>query len=380
MEDFNLNTGYDLISTLPIETPYYRERFPDGPIDINKIVYNYNPYNLFCISTRLQPYLNDIEMGLSLTFKSIRSPDDLDKMKVYIDVLKHGDTYSISTLQHEMLTTQVKDILATYPDHCALFNFNTSFYYDGLWFNSAWLINIFQLLALDNKYDPIFYKNMLLINLSPKSIYNNFNGEHEWLKILYFNLLKRLWLNGAIVLHQKKDMEFINNWNLIPLNLDYISSSPYDGFIRFTTINDGYNIYQPIWIDPDITLSPTEFLLNRMLGLDIEVDVKKYPLLEFSPYVYRVHHKVYIHVDSYSDLKYFLNTGSKIEKNETDFLQLVNEIPQRIYQPKVEKEVIIIEEPIEIKPIEQKPIKISPKRPIKQKPPSPKRKSRVVEK
>jgi hypothetical protein len=207
-------------------TPYYRaaslEECQDQPRDAN-----YNPYNLFCLQTRLLPYTQ----GKPISFSTIEDFEAGMQIMRIVIVLDKMDKE-----EQESLQNRVGEILGENPNYCALYNTHTVLFSGRTTIPKQWVRSILPYLQIPSEYNPYIVDGLLLVDLSQEL---NYDDIHQELTISVVDQLRSSFEDGTLVCSE----QFAQQWQL-----DYIA--------------DG--LYQASWDKPRIIQHKTKFLLDRL--------------------------------------------------------------------------------------------------------------------
>ena len=219
-----------------------------------EVYFNYAPYEIFCLKTRLMPYLIEkFGEGIFINFISLLqdpsgsiSAQSGTKMTLSIQLTKSGDPIALSVNDKQEVQKQVNYILGTNKMYCLLLDWKLPMYSDNKLIDHTWIKSILVYLHVPEEMYP-FYENGQIFG---------FFGHISNYDDAYFQVVKSMmdeitymYKYGFIVGAQL----IAKDWNLEPVS------------------NDGL-LFKPRWRDDRIE-NMVSFLQNRLLD---EPEIIKY--------------------------------------------------------------------------------------------------------
>jgi hypothetical protein len=297
-----------VIKSEPIITPFYREigvDFPDGCQPLPR--WNYKPYDLFCLQTKMEPFIYKLNPKYSIKFLSYEFEGN---MRVFFDLMKAGEFIPINKENSLLIQKELDKQYNKYPDHCLLID--SDHVISGL--SPTWVSSILPFVALDVDMilDSSDTSTRILIKLDPDSPYA---GTHEIIRTNLYSKLYGMYNSGIIPLDPVLNKSFIRDWGLIEVDnsegddalleakiyRESIDNNQVDGWPGESTIlvdtdeldelldvienvtderiaDGSYLLYKPIWNDSRLASDRILFLLERMsnmknnlIGIDISL-------------------------------------------------------------------------------------------------------------
>lgn len=242
-----------------IETPYHRtiSTYPDI---VFKTTYNYTPYEIFKIKTKISHKIrNFLGIDISILFVSEKRDNMMANVVKFEKIGENGmnKTVVLSEIQYNTIKKWINDSIVTYPQHALITysGFNEINGFDRI--SNGWILSMMKYVSIKEKYDPF---------IKDEGIYVCFKKDHsnKYNKIIksIVEQLKNFYINGYVVGAQ----HIAKSWNL--MEIDYNEYMP--------------RLYAPDWKDSRFAKNMVDFLLKRISGdniISIEIeqnDVKKH--------------------------------------------------------------------------------------------------------
>ena len=245
-----------------ISTPYYRTINNPSPVGCsNEQDMNFNPFDLFCLKTRLYPEVNSLfKENVDMKFIGIK-----DKNKMGIKVLLESDTISnqnegitsyklhnniftddndpcVLTETEEILTDKVNQITSEYVGYC-LIDRNTLYLSSGKHYPRGWFNSVLEYINLPTEYNPF---------IAPEGIYLTFNPLSDYIEA--YNKVVKIILNTIDKYYNDGVVYGANNisidWKLERIDNDEIIPK----------------LFRPTWKDNRFAPNLVDFLLNKIRG------------------------------------------------------------------------------------------------------------------
>jgi hypothetical protein len=202
----------------------------------------YTPYQLFCISNRLQNrLLNRLNSELVVGFVSDYT---YNKANISIRLTDGGDPVYISDEMRETLNSWLEDILGDYALWAILFTNRPIYSSSYGYLSSDWISTMLPFLNIPEEYQPFVRHNKLYVNLSKvegfTDIYNSLLRKSQ-------NELLYMYGNGYLHLPSEAERRLSQEWGM-------------------TAVNKENNLWRSTWFDERITTDVTKFLRERLSG------------------------------------------------------------------------------------------------------------------
>lgn len=253
-----MNTQYEP----QVLTPYYYSVLnisPEGCTE--QEANNYNEYNLFCLRTRLVPFLSSQGWGhLSVTFPPIQRGK---RMVIGLYLTNAGQKAEFLPREIEKLERKVTEITTVKPEYCILYSSDIPVYYKMKRIPSAWVLSVLPYILIDEHTNPYVDGTHLYVNLSR---YGDYNIRYNQMYSEISKILKDYYSWGGVVCNDS----FAQKWQLAPYislgfeTIDNVNQLLTDEEIREST--DGNGLYLPTWINNHFAPDRVLFLLERMAG------------------------------------------------------------------------------------------------------------------
>ena len=231
----NIDVKNFAISTEEVESGYYYSYLEEGTVPTSpfpKDYYipsysdktaNYNPYILFCFSTKLDSKLRTIKDSWSSHFIHKKYKD---KVNLYIEIHDGGEFVPITKELKPVIEEMVKESKSN-EGHFLLFKPLNNIYYNNTCLPYDWMVSILESIGIP---DTLKYVNNDEDSLSPfyleGGIYvklNNYINFRSFYHELSFGILKNLvnlYNKGCIRLNSNNDKQFIKRWQLVRDNFN----------------------------------------------------------------------------------------------------------------------------------------------------------------
>lgn len=212
-----------------LKTPYFRT-VPDILKELP--VSNYTPYQVFCLSTRLEAINQREEPSYILKPISVYLEN---RMALVIKVFSHNDEIDLEEEEEREYQRAIDLIVTDHPDHCLLSQMNAFRDYPVAWVRSVW-----PYLAVEDKYQPWKTEDGIYVNLRDEIDYwNTYNQLRHQLEEQL-----ALWYAGGVVVASPLQAE--------QLNLEIVEEG----------------LYKPNWRQDDKVPDRVLYFYQRVLQLE----------------------------------------------------------------------------------------------------------------
>lgn len=272
-----------------LTTPYYRTLLPINHIGYDEEPdFNYGPYNVFCMETRLYPYVYKLlNRDVELIFKTIHKNN---KMELVIKVVEITNTIRdvvsnkeivLTSNQKQKLQDKLEKILATNPDYCLIDR--DELYIAGRGdYPKSWYNEVLSYVNLDNNYrkstsDP---RTMYNNPTDPRLTHNNNNDPVPSEPINYYDSYNMFINEDGIYLKFNPVSDYKTAYNqVVGKILDTLDKYYADGVV-YGASNIAYDwklermdnnevvprLYKPTWKDSRFASNLAMFLKDRIGG------------------------------------------------------------------------------------------------------------------
>jgi hypothetical protein len=239
---------------------------------------NYNEYHLFCLRTRLGPFLEKQDLAqASVEFIPVQRG-----IRFYIGIrlTDAGVKISLNSKKLRLLEDKIKEITTVQQKTCLLYSAETEVYINRHGcrqkISPLWILSVLPYLPIDPLTNPYVDETHLFVDLS---IYPDYNTRYEEMYTQIETTLREYYRRGMIVCNAT----FAQRWQLVPYILLGISSldneEEMDEDEAIAELTDSNGLYEPVWEDVRFAPDRVSFLLERMAGEKI-VRVKLNPTPE----------------------------------------------------------------------------------------------------
>ena len=227
---------------------------------------NYKEYNLFCLKTRLRPFINrHLGPRYSLGFVPI-----VRGQRVYMGVrlTDAGEEVLLTSRQTRLLEEKVKESTTVDVNACILFSGDVDIYLQrpscSPRLPRGWILSILPYLPIDRIVNPYVDDQHLYVDLS---IYSDYNIRYNKMYDEIEESLRQYYLLGAVACNAT----FAEVWQLAPNVLYGREEISNEGELledeADVQLTDGYGIYIPTWEDVRFAPDRVSFLMERMAGI-----------------------------------------------------------------------------------------------------------------
>ena len=256
-------TTYFLLLQMSILTSFYQNVVYREPLECaSEPEFNYTPYSLFCLETRLIPLLKKlVSPTVFVNFDTERRDSRIYQLvKIYTqDSEGRSSLAKLTDTQLDIIRVQVDYITTIDRDYCILITGDDLVVSDsGEPLPPSWVKTILPYLPLDNIVYP-FYKN--------DAIYVNLNARSEPYRALSPDYTETYTTLTSYV------RQTLNSYYRSGYVVSYCVAEEVTGQLELQPLSDDGYLYAPSWIDHRFAPNPVEFILNRLRG-ETEVRVK----------------------------------------------------------------------------------------------------------
>lgn len=222
---------------------------------------NYREYDLFCLKTRLLPFLEKWELHRnSIQFVPVQRGD---KFLIGIRLVDADVRVDLSTEMQQRLENKIKEITSIDRMSCLLFSSDVEIYVGGKKIPANWITSMLPYISVDPVTNPYLNGMYLYVDLS---VYPDYNSKYHQLYDEISRQLLEYYQQGAVICNST----FAEAWSLRPITLlgvPIINSRDEmaeDTILQETTNQNG--IYIPTWDNFRFAPDRVSFLLDRMAG------------------------------------------------------------------------------------------------------------------
>ena len=264
-------------------TPYFRTimDFKAGGC-VEEPNSNYNPYNIFCLMSRLEYFANNRNKNYMI--KPISVPLD-NRMVLTIKIFdEKNDEVKLATEDEQRYQSAINEITSNHPNHCLLLTSKGLNKYPLQWLNS-----IVPYLVLDPSYNSYLEREVIYANLSSVDFYMD---TYNVTLMDLLNQVKTLYQQGAMI----TNAPFARKWGLRPQQLPSSSDAiaDVDSIDEWSTSSDSntkelqqesissslaskadkkVGLYIPLWSNNEIAPDRIEFFYQRSAELPVKFNV-----------------------------------------------------------------------------------------------------------
>jgi len=248
---FGVPLPQSMQKTHVVRTPYYREIIEGQLLEAQPIAYqNFTDYNIFCLTTRLHPYIKEFSKEAYVVLSSYEYEE---AVYFFVDI-KIGDNYvSLNEEQAKRLQDAVVEITTENPNYTLL-------YYLGIGLPNkknviedcpeSWINDIIKFTLSTQGYDSFYKDGKFYLDLSDVDDYYNVFYE---LQDSLIDELRSLYFSGVLLfdITDKQTEEFVKKFSLT---------------IYARTELENFNLYAPNWRNDLFAPNMFKFLTQRLLG------------------------------------------------------------------------------------------------------------------
>ena len=226
---------------------------------------NYDEYNLFCLRTRLRPFLErHISPHLSIEFVPTQRGQ---RFYIGVRLTDAGQRAELSSSQQRRLEEKVEEIVTLNRMYCLLYSADADLYLDRTFcrkkISAIWILSVLPYLPIDPVANPYVDDTHLFVDLT---IYPDYNLRYEQMYSQIERTLRDYYRQGAVVCNAT----FADEWQLYPYILLGLSSIQNEGELledeAIAELTDSNGLYLPSWDDVRFAPDRVEFLFARMAG------------------------------------------------------------------------------------------------------------------
>lgn len=221
-------------------TPYYRTFTVVPNIGTGtESTFKYNSYNLFCLETRLYPYIYKLlnRRDVIIYFKGI---EEDNRMNLKILLSERDNKITLSDKHMENIQEKINEITSVNEDYC-LIDKDELYYSLGSKINQGWYNQILQYVNFNTEYNPFIKPEGIYLAINPES---DFNTAYNEVCNKIVKQIDDLYENGA-VLHAESIKD---DWLLETIDINEMNTE----------------IYQPMWKDYRFAPNLVDFLLEKI--------------------------------------------------------------------------------------------------------------------
>lgn len=224
---------------------------------------NYREYNLFCLKTRLRPFLEKRNLSkLTIEFIPVQRGS---RIYIGLRLVDAGERVTLSPKDQHALEEKVKEITTVNRTYCLLYSSDADIYLDERFCRqkipSYWILSLLPYLPIDPVINPYLDDGYLYVDLS---IYLDYDVKYQELYAEIERHLKQLYRQGAIVCNST----FAQQWQLKAQTLLGYSIITNEAELledeTTSDLTDDTGVYIPIWSDARFAPDRVTFLLSRM--------------------------------------------------------------------------------------------------------------------
>lgn len=226
---------------------------------------NYDEYQLFCLKTRLRPFLEKYNLGhLSIEFVPVQRGN---KFYIGIRLTDAGQSVELQPSDQRRLEEKVNEITTVNRTYCLLYSADTELYLDRTYCRkripSVWILSVLPYLPIDPVVNPYVDETYLYVDLS---IYPDYDLRYDQMYNQIERNLLELYRGGVIACNAT----FADDWDLAPYLLLGLSIINNEAELledeAISELTDSNGLYIPTWNDVRFAPDRVEFLLSRMAG------------------------------------------------------------------------------------------------------------------
>lgn len=232
-------------------TSYYTNINTGTSLDVRQIsLPDYDPNDIFCLRTRLQPHIN--ELISRKAYIALSNYVKGEKSFVVIVLYIGSKILSISNKNKVKLEEIIDKITSEYPKFALLYSVSNKTHLTDEFGNIipvSWINSILRFIKINRNLRP-FFKDQEGIYISTANI-NELKKNFGKLQIFITDKIKEMYSEGYIL---EPDRQLVENWNLVRISPE---------------LQTDMELYRATWKDPRITSGSgglTKFLLNRYTG------------------------------------------------------------------------------------------------------------------
>jgi len=225
---------------MSIITPYFRTLIDRSGLQCGEEPdFNYNSYDLFCLRTKVEPYLKELlNSKVYIIFKSILIGN---KMVMTVIPMEGTEIITLSSDLIKKIRDYINSITGNKNQSCLVYDItNTVIAYDGTKIPNYWIKSVLPYVDISSSFNPFINEIGIYVDLSKDVDYIITYNE---IQMNIIEQLKQMYENGYVT----NAKSIASLWNLV-------------------TLDDKEIIYLPQWKDNRFAKNLAEFLLSRLRG------------------------------------------------------------------------------------------------------------------
>jgi hypothetical protein len=255
-------------TTYPLLTFFYRQLGPsDGACYTDLPEANYTPYDIFCLETKLQPILYQLDPSLRMGFSKKQLQG---VMRLTIDIYKGADFFPLSQQQASNLQKEINYWQTKYPEHCLVLDARVPMQEGASAYPQAWVASLVRFLDIDCCFGAIVEEGRVYLNLKDDVQYMD---RHFMVYKQIRATIRDYFDRGIVPLSPRLHADVIDRWGLEIVNelpgtpLDEGDISSRQGLAQADSELD-LALYEPLWKDTSLAGSLVDFIYKRLAGDD----------------------------------------------------------------------------------------------------------------
>jgi hypothetical protein len=254
-------------TTYPLLTFFYRQLGPsDGACYTDLPEANYTPYDIFCLETKLQPILYQLDPSLRMGF----SKKELQGvMRLTIDLYKGADFFPLTQQQASNLQREIDYWQTKYPEHCLVLDARVPMQEGASTYPQAWVASMVRFLDIDCCFGAIVEEGRVYINLKDDVQYMD---RHFMVYKQIRTTMQEYFERGIVPLSPRLHADVIRRWELeivneLPISpLEEAGGSDPQGGLSEADRESDLALYEPLWKDASLADSRVDFIYKRLAG------------------------------------------------------------------------------------------------------------------
>ncbi len=233
-----------------LSTPYYRTLTPINAIGYDEEPdFNYGPYNIFCMETRLYPTVYKLfGRDVMINFETVHQNHRMDlKIRLvritnsYTSVVSNQDV-EISNDQRIILDNSIKKIVAKDPEYC-LIDRNELYIVGKGSYPKSWYNEVLGYIKLTDDYIPYITEDGIYLTFNP---FSDFKTAYNQIVGILLDKLEEYYRTGVV--YGASNIAY--NWKLERIDVDEVDPK----------------LYRATWKDKRFAPELVEFLQSKING------------------------------------------------------------------------------------------------------------------
>jgi hypothetical protein len=233
-----------------LSTPYYRTLTPINTIGYDEEAdFNYGPYEIFCIETRLYPTVYKLfGRDVMIVFENIHENNRMDlKIRLvritnsFSSVVSNQDI-EISDEDKLVLDSSINKIISENSEYCLIDRDELYLAGRGL-YPKSWYNEVLEYINLPDEYNPYIDENGIYLTFNRAS---NFKTPYNQVVDILLNKLNEYYENGVV--YGASNIAY--DWKLERIDVDEVVPK----------------LYKPTWKDKRFAPKLVEFLKEKING------------------------------------------------------------------------------------------------------------------